>query len=348
MKTFKGYLNGINLGHWISQYPQDDKENRWNNYIGENDFKRIKDWGLDHVRVPVDYFLFESDQNPGVYSEDGLKYVDFALECAKKYGLNMVLDLHHAPGFSFTNKFDEDKNNLFSSETQQERYINIWRMFSHRYINEGDNLVFELLNEMVLSDSKPWDDLWQKCAKAVHEINENRTIIIGSNLWNDPNQLKYLTVWDNERIVYNFHTYAPLAFTHQRAGWEKHLKEYQKSVTWPLDCNEHREFLKEHFGDEFDEYEIAGKDYLYQKLKGAIEFIQKNDRALYCGEYGVISFADLQSTLNWMDDMTSILLEFGIGRAFWSYRGFADLTNKNNELVNEDYLKLVARSEIEL
>ena len=141
MKTWNGYVAGANLGHWLSQYgkdPQGDpeqtakQEEHFRSYIREEDFCRMRSWGLDHVRVPVDYFFFESDRAPGVYSEQRLAMVDRTLGYCKKYGLNMILDLHHAPGFTFNNGFDKTKNNLFYDRDMQGRFIAIWEMFACR------------------------------------------------------------------------------------------------------------------------------------------------------------------------------------------------------------------------
>ena len=104
----EGYIAGANLGHWISQYGNKSHEH-FKSYIQEKDIARMASWGMDHVRVPVDYFIFESDSNPGTYLESGLVYIDNCLGWCKKNGMNMVLDLHHAPGFFFG---DGDKNCL--------------------------------------------------------------------------------------------------------------------------------------------------------------------------------------------------------------------------------------------
>ena len=57
---------------------------------------------------------------------------------------------------------DGNKNLLFTDLASQKRFLDIWKMFAERYKNEGDNLIFELLNELVWSDSSSWNELWQK------------------------------------------------------------------------------------------------------------------------------------------------------------------------------------------
>ena len=59
MRKWDGYQRGINLGGWFSQC--DYSKERYDNFIKEEDFKVISEWGLDHVRVPVDYNLVEDE-----------------------------------------------------------------------------------------------------------------------------------------------------------------------------------------------------------------------------------------------------------------------------------------------
>lgn len=53
MRRFNGYMHGIDIGGWLSQC--DYSKEHLDNFITEEDIKRIKGWGCDHVRVPVDY-----------------------------------------------------------------------------------------------------------------------------------------------------------------------------------------------------------------------------------------------------------------------------------------------------
>ena len=93
----KGFYRGINLGGWLSQC--DYSEERLNNFITEPDFEKIASWGLDHVRIPIDYNVLENED--GSYIESGFARLEKALELAKKYGLKAIIDLHKTAGFSF-------------------------------------------------------------------------------------------------------------------------------------------------------------------------------------------------------------------------------------------------------
>ena len=67
-------MKGLNLGGWFSQIDAIEKKNPDNfpgmtehldSFLGEIDFKNIKTWGFDHVRLPVDWNnVFSNDIIP--------------------------------------------------------------------------------------------------------------------------------------------------------------------------------------------------------------------------------------------------------------------------------------------
>ena len=97
MKSFDGYKKGINFGGWLSQCKHTMEHYR--TFISEDDVKKAASWGVDHVRVPVDYDLVETDT--GSYKDEGFAFIQSAIGWCRKYGLNMILDLHKTYGYSF-------------------------------------------------------------------------------------------------------------------------------------------------------------------------------------------------------------------------------------------------------
>jgi len=63
-------------------------------FITAEDFRWIRDCGLNAVRLPVGYWALEA---PKPYVESS-RFIDFALEQAHQNGLKLLLDLHGAPG----------------------------------------------------------------------------------------------------------------------------------------------------------------------------------------------------------------------------------------------------------
>ncbi len=115
-----GKLRGVNLGSWLvlekwmvpDLYQGTDAPDEYNlcltlgdqakgrlnhhreTFITAEDFRWIRDCGLNAVRLPVGYWALEA---PKPYVESGA-FIDFALEQAQQNGLKLLLDLHGAPG----------------------------------------------------------------------------------------------------------------------------------------------------------------------------------------------------------------------------------------------------------
>lgn len=338
MSRLSGYRAGINLGLWLSQNNGKSDEH-FATFITRNDIARIASWGMDHVRLPVDYFTFEDDANPAIYKEEALFYVDQCLAWCKEFGLNMILDLHAAPGFVFYGTHPDvnnavvisgaPANTLFLDESLQQRFFNIWRMFARRYSGEGNHLIFELMNELVWDSTEPWNRLWLKTVAAIRDIDPQRTIVIGGNRNNDCSELKNLALTDDPGVVYTFHIYEPGMFTHQRSAWIPYLANYPKPIAYPFALEDHREFFQA-----FDQMGLVpplyrreqfGRDFLYDALEPARRFMAETGKELFCGEFGVCANCDIQSSIRWFEDITSLFAEMGIGHTVWNYIDFSHI-----------------------
>lgn len=84
MKRFEGFLKGVNLGGWISQFAKYDVKH-FETFITREDIKNISELGFDHVRVPVDYNVLE-DEN-GKIIEKGFSYLENCRNWCEEFGL---------------------------------------------------------------------------------------------------------------------------------------------------------------------------------------------------------------------------------------------------------------------
>ena len=320
MKTFEGYQHGINLGGWLSQC--DHTWERYQNFIKEEDIAKIKDWGLDHVRVPVDYNLVEDKE--GNYKEEGFEFLQKVIDWCGKYGLNMILDLHKTFGFSFD--AGEQEAGFFEEEAYQERFYRLWEQFANRYASFKDRLAFELLNEVT---DKEYCDEWNRisttCIGRIRKISPDIKILIGGYYNNSIEGLKDLAKPVDENVIYNFHCYEPLVFTHQGAYW---VEGMDTSFRMPFECtykqyNEYTQSNLGRFSEGLDGHEVdkvVGIEYFEWLVEEAIRIAEERDAPLYCGEYGVINLASAEDTLKWYKLITACYDRHGIGRAAWSYR----------------------------
>lgn len=323
MKRFTGYEKGVNLGGWLSQYDHYD-EAHFRSFIQENDIQKIASWKLDHIRIPVDYPLFEKED--GSRNEAGYYYLKNAKEWCEKYHLNLVLDLHETFGYSFDPlKKEMDRKKFFHDQNLQSRFIRLWKNIAEAFKDNSEHLALELLNEVVPSDVySQWNGIIKKTIKEIRSLLPHTPIIIGGVRYNDVNAVPLLDKPYDENIIYNFHCYEPFAFTHQKAYWvEGMTKDF--SMPYP-DTIEHyqkasRKFSKE-LGNNIQKIQSdrISKDYFTTIFQPAIEHARKYDACLYCGEYGVIDQAEEKDTLRWFEDIHQAFKENDIGHCIWNYK----------------------------
>lgn len=334
---------GVNLGGWLSQYRALDHDH-FKTFITADDIQQIAGWGMDHVRLPLDYPVIEDDAQPGVYKEDGFAYLDRCLEWCTAAGLKVVLDLHQAPGY----KFDAlDRVALFSDEALRARFVNLWKALAERYKGEGDYLYLELLNEMVLPDSAPWNSLAAQAISAIRAIDPRRVIVLGGNHYNAPDQLKELRRPVDKNILYTFHCYDPLVFTHQKAPWVPETFEYDTAIDYPGECSGLADFLTHHPEHSGRLQSAVGvwldRTVLAAALQPAIDFAKATGETIYCGEFGVIDRAPRAASRNWHRDFISLLRENQIGRACWSYKQMDfGLVDAKSRVVDPELVKIVS------
>ncbi len=327
MKIFEGFRKGVNLGGWFSQ--REYTKEYFDSFITEADFDVIAGWGVDHVRLPVDYNVFETEE--GQYKEDGFEYVDRVIGWAVKRGLNLVLDLHKTAGFSFDK--EEKQTGFFENEALQERFYCLWEQFAGRYGKYGDKIAFELLNEVTEKEYSPiWNGIAHKCIQRIRAICPETKILVGSYWNNSVEAVGDLDMPCDENIVYNFHCYSPLAFTHQSAYWIDGMPS-DFHVPYPAAVEDYRRavlerapMMVEYGGD--TELTHYTSEYFLGLFAEAARIAEERNVALYCGEYGVINKAEPEDTLRWYADINAAFEQYGIGRASWSYRavdfGLAD------------------------
>ncbi|CAG8435154.1 979_t:CDS:10 [Scutellospora calospora] len=69
----------------------------WSTWVTEKDIATLASYGLNHLRIPIGYWALDKiPEEPFV--KGAFQYLVKAVIWAKKYNLNVVLDLHGAPG----------------------------------------------------------------------------------------------------------------------------------------------------------------------------------------------------------------------------------------------------------
>ena len=351
MKRFKGFEHGMGIGGWLTNYKRfhvipeqrrlcltvGDMEH-FAGYITEADIAYIANLGMDHIRLGFDQIVLE--EAPFTYREEIFNLIDSFIGWCKKYGLNVVLNMHKAVG----NYCDiQEDVELLDDPQLQERFIALWVAFEKRYANDN-SIAFELLNEVRDVDPAKWNSLAQSTIHALRQLNKDRKIILGSIRWNHPEALHFMEVLDDENVIYTFHMYKPHEFTHQQGVLQSGCIYYNRKMPYPGDIDRYRDYKLVVSGDEaaYPGYERMDMDYLRDALQPAMDFIHRNpDKILWCGEFGTIRHANIQWRENWMRDVISLFHEYEIPYCVWNYLSTPNDGNRFS-LVDDDDRKILS------
>lgn len=310
---------GINLGGFLSQCVH--TKEHYDSFIVKEDIERIKGYGFDHVRLPIDSEVIEYSN--GNVIEEGYERIEEIIGWTREEGLDIILDLHKVQGYDFNDANNDSKNNLFTSDLLQERYLNIWNEISKRF-SKYDNVAFELLNEVVEDkNADAWNKLIMQAVKTIRNNTVDSYIIYGGILWNSASTLKLLDPPADDKIIFTFHFYEPLLFTHQKAYWVETM-DPNWEISYPGDKEEYIEksaiLGNQGLAVSGSKYEYFGIEFIEDFILEAIKVGKERNVRLYCGEFGVIDQAPVEDTLRWFDDVFTVFEKYDIGYAIWTYK----------------------------
>lgn len=211
------WLTGVSFGNTVWSAPTTAPTF----HHDERDFARLESWGMNAVRFYLNYQLFESDREPYVYRDEGWAWLDRNIAWAKRHGVYLILNMH-VPQGGYQSIGGGDA--LWENPDNQARLTALWRAIAERYRDEPTIAGYDLLNEPRAPESKQqWVDLAVRMTQAIREVDTEHLIVVerlnsvGDDWSNDADMNLFLVPDDN--ILYQFHFYSPIEYTHQHASW---------------------------------------------------------------------------------------------------------------------------------
>ena len=316
---------GTNISHWLSQNNEDRGEAR-RQHIQEDDFARLDSLGFDFVRLPIDEVQFWDEQ--GNKLPEAWELMTNAINWAEKHHLRTIVDLHiiRSHYFNAVNEGGSDANTLFTSEKAQQDLINMWYQLSDVLkVYSNDSVAYEFMNEPVAEDHEQWNQLIAKVHKALREREPQRTLVIGSNMWQSYGTIKHLKVPEGDKnIILSFHYYNPMILTHYGAWWTP-IGKYTGKVNYTgiLVSKEDYEAANDTVKAVIDENKFTTEEWNIDRIradfKDAIEAAKKYNLQLFCGEWGVYEPVDRELAYKWTKDMLTVFKENNIAWTTWCY-----------------------------
>ena len=328
---------GINLSMWYAQ-SADYSAAHTDSYTTPADFKLIKDLGFDHVRLSIDPEPLIAEPQSGALKAEMLTRLDATLAQLLAAGLNVVLDIHPEEAW---------KNKLTAGDDGVARFCAFWMTFAAHFANTDPERVFlEVLNEPTL-DIYRWEGIQARAVARIRAVAPRHTIIATASEYSHIDTLVAMEPVRDENVIYTFHAYDPMWFTHQGANWGVQGWVYLRGVPYPSTPANVQAVL----GQEPDErvrlfvqrygWEHWDAPRLGAEVAAINEWAQRRGVPLYCGEFGVYrTYARPADRATWISDMRTALESKHIGWAMWDYQADFGLVTKgaNGTVVDQSVL----------
>lgn len=250
------------------------------------------------VKDPLDMVAYDK------WLHAALDDLDAALPVCEKAGLYVVVDLHSPPGGqAISGGYTAANAGLFGNAACQAKFVEVWRHMARRYQHAkaiwGYDLANEPVEDVVEEGLADWQELAERAARAIRQIDPQRTIIVEPAEWGGPDGFGELRPINVPNVVYSFHMYKPGGFTHQGV----HGKS--EPISYPG--------------------RIEGKDWdkaqLETAMKPAIEFQRTYGVHMYVGEFSAIRWAPDDSACRYLKDLIEL---FEAHDWDWTYHAFRE------------------------
>jgi endoglucanase len=286
----------------------------------EDDFRWIKDWGFNWVRLPMDYRFWTAPNDLMKIDEKMVEPIDRAIRLGEKYGIHVNISLHRAPGECILDACDEkftgihitpEKTSVYNSQATLDAFVHQWTYFAARYKGiSNEQLSFNLVNEPVDSvngkNAPDGQSQYVRVARAaiegIREKDPARLIVTDGY----PNAGSPIPELYDTGIIQSCHDYSPYQLTCYLCEWARPNVNGLPRPTWPL----------QDAGGKV----IADKHTLEDQFRPWGEVAQ-HGIPIHFGELGCDKYTAPNVANAWFNDTLDVINSLHSGWALWNFRG---------------------------
>ncbi len=307
------FTRGVNFSNWMEFRTPADVDR---NMFTRKDFENIKKLGCDVVRVPIHFELLCGPKPKYTINKKIFAIMDDLATWAEEFQIYVIFDFHN--------------NTAGGTKTQdgiEKILLAIWGQVSERYSSSTKYICYEIMNEPHGIANSKWAKVLGNVIKCIREHDAEHYIIAGGADWNSFAALKELPDYGDPKLIYTFHFYEPMLFTHQGAEWND-IKRL-KGIPFPYDKARMPKLPKSptdsekwYFSKDYNYAEKGTPEAVAQFFDQYVEFSQKRNVPVYCGEFGVYNkYAAHEDRIAWYEITARLLDEKGISHTSWDYYG---------------------------
>jgi aryl-phospho-beta-D-glucosidase BglC (GH1 family) len=319
---------GVNLSSFYAQ-TRDLSQARLDAYMSAGDMRALKAAGFDHVRLSINPALLIASPKTGTLRAEPMAQLDKTVGQLLDAGLNVLLDIHAEEDWKAgLTHGDDGASNLYA----------FWGNFAAHYAkSDPERVFFEVLNEPSMDDLYRWEGIQDRAVAAIRRVAPRHTIIATAAAWGHQDGLLAMEPVRDENVIYTFHDYDPMWFTHQGATWSTTSWAFTHGVPYPSTPENILPVLNQEPDERVRlELERYGEDQwgparVQTEVDAIAKWAAERNVPLYCGEFGAFKdHSDPQMRAAWINDTRSALESRQIGWAMWDYDGNFGLATKSS------------------
>lgn len=299
---------------WMQHFPYEN-----NGLFHEDDFRWIRDWGFNWVRLPMDYRFWTDAKDLTKIDERKVEPIDRAVRLGEKYGVHVNISLHRAPGECILDGMDqklvgihivEEPASVYRDQRMLHAFIHQWQFFANRYKGISSTEVsFNLVNEPddkgaadEATGMKNYARVARQAIEAIRSIDPQR-LITSDGYPGGGAPVKELF---DTHVVQSPHDYGPFQLTHYRVPWARPMSDQVPPPTWPL--------------KDRDGKIIASRETKKERFKPLKELAALGI-PIHFGEMGCGGHTPRDLVYAWFNDTLDLMKELNAGWALWNFRG---------------------------
>ncbi len=282
---------GVNLSGWLEPQGAPNPTR-----FVKDDFYDFAEAGFSTVRMPVRFAQYLDTVAPYHLDTTALAFalMDSVISWSRELGLHVIIDNHHG--------WETLGNSNYLDIIP--RMGAMWRQLAQRYQHlNPDSAFFEIINEpsYFLAD-QPYIDFTQAMIDTIRQQTTDHTIIVSVPWASSQIGFNYITPFADSNLIYTFHFYTPLNFTHQGATWTP--------IPFPV-------------GRPFPEN--GNEASVISQFNLANDWVAQYQKPVFLGEFGVIAYADSASRCNWISLIGSMIYSANFSWAYWDWDSPGDI-----------------------
>lgn len=315
---------GFNLLEYFSTDPDWTKyfPYRMGDRFREDDFRWMRDWGFNWVRLPMDYRFWTDPNDPTRIREEQIAPIDRAIALGEQYGIHVNICLHRAPGECVLDMLEEmrtsihitpEKRSIYSDEDAVNAFVYQWVYFARRYKGiSNQRLSFNLVNEPIDREhgrnapggKEKYVQVAKAAVRGIRENDSERLIITDGY----PGADEPIPAMFDTGLMQSCHDYFPIELTHYHTEWvQRPGSDNWPIPTWPL---------KDAKGKI-----VADKDTILKRYRSWGE-LSRHHIPIHFGEMGCNKNTPPNVVYSWFDNTLDMIGDnLNSGWALWNFRG---------------------------